>query len=225
MAPTGAASAASASTPRTVAASAPSGSVRSYSASTSRRSGSDSWPNAADFSASIAFSSPSSGLNGRRADRPEDQVHHDEDAVDDREGGLEEVVDVSGDELAELVDEPPEARTTEERRDDAPERSQVRDRDHDRDRHHQGAPDRVRDVERAVAELWVAGDDEEDAVPEHRGHGHDHEDVEAALHVGAAEGETGCQVASAHAGECGPPRHGPGGPALRCAAVCPGGIP
>jgi len=37
-------------------------------------------------------------------------------------------------------------------------RREERDREDDGDRHHRRAPDRVRDVQRAVAELRVAGD-------------------------------------------------------------------
>ena len=101
-------------------------------------------------------------------DAAEHEVHRDEDDVDERDRRLEEVVDVAGDELPELVDEPPEPAAADERDERAVVGREERDREDDRDRHHQRAPDRVRDVQRAVAELRVAGDDQEDAVADHR---------------------------------------------------------
>ena len=123
------------------------------------------------------------GPEGAAGDAAEHQVHRDEHDVDERDRRLEEVVHVLGDELPQLVDEPPEARTAEERDERPGERGQERDRDDDRDRHHQRAPDRVRDVQRAVAELRVAGDDQERPVAEHGRDRAHQEDVEVTRRV------------------------------------------
>jgi hypothetical protein len=75
------------------------------------------------------------------ADAAEGEVHHDEDRVDQCEGWLEEVVDISCDVLPELVDEPAESGASEH----CDERSYTwcegRDGDHERDQHHHPAPD------------------------------------------------------------------------------------
>ena len=122
-------------------------------------------------------------------DRAEREVHHDEHDVDERDRRLEEVVDVAGDELAELVDEPAEPRAAEEGDERPREGRQIGDREDDRDRHHQRTPDRVRDVERAVPELRVAGEDEEEPVPEHRADRAHEERVETLRDVDAAQRE------------------------------------
>ena len=66
---------------------------------------------------------------------------------------------------------------------------EIGDGEDDRDRHHQRTPDRVRDVQRAVPELRVAGEDEEEPVPEHRGDRAHEERVEALRDVDAAQRE------------------------------------
>ena len=137
----------------------------------------------------MALRTASSGRNVAELDRSEREVHHDEHDVDERDRRLEEVVHVAGDELAELVDEPAEPGAAEERDEGARERRQIRDREDDRDRHHQRAPDRVRDVQRAVAELRVAGEDEEEPVPEHRADRAHEKRVEPLRDVDAAERE------------------------------------
>ena len=50
------------------------------------------------------------------SDRAEGEEEHDEDGVQDRNGWLEEVVVVAGDELAQLVDEGAEAKPAEDGR-------------------------------------------------------------------------------------------------------------
>ena len=122
-------------------------------------------------------------------DAAEDQVHRDEHDVDERDRRLEEVVHVAGDELAELVDEPPEPAPADEGDERAVVRRQERDREDDRHRHHQRAPDRVRDVQRPVPELRVPGDDQEHAVPDHGPDRADEEQIQSPTDIGAAERE------------------------------------
>ncbi|HEY6316296.1 MAG TPA: hypothetical protein VI462_00220 [Acidimicrobiia bacterium] len=79
--------------------------------------------------------------------RAEDHVHRDEHEIDDRERRLEEVIDVTGDELPELVDEPAEPGTTEHGHEEPHARREDRHGGGHGDDHHEPAPDRVRDVE------------------------------------------------------------------------------
>gem|GEM_PF-2363707 len=122
-------------------------------------------------------------------ERAERQVHGDEDHVDERDRRLPEVVDVARDKLAQLVDEPSEACAPQHRDEGARRRAEVGDRPHDGNPHHHGAPDRVRDVERPVPELRVAGDHQERAVSDHRADRDDQEDVEVMAEVRGADRE------------------------------------
>jgi hypothetical protein len=91
----------------------------------------------------------------------------DEDQVDEGWRGLEEVVVVGGDELAQLVDEEPEADATDDRRRAARRAAHERKQDPDRDHHEHAAVQQVGDVEPVAAELRVVrqpqlGPDDED---------------------------------------------------------------
>jgi hypothetical protein len=122
---------------------------------------------------------------------PERQPHGDEDDVDQRRGRLVEVVDVLGDELAQLVDEEAEAEASEHRGDLARGPGDEGDRDHYRDHHQQPAPKHVRDVQAMAAELRVVGQVE--LQPDNQDHRHraDQEGVEQLADLDAARGKPG----------------------------------
>ena len=120
---------------------------------------------------------------------PEGEIHRDEHDVDQREGRLEEVVHVAGDELAELVDEPSEAGTAQHGDEPAGARRDERDRRDEGGEHHRPAPDGVRDVQRAVPDLRIAGQHEEEPVAEHAPDRAREEQVEVARQLGAADRE------------------------------------
>src|SRR5262249_38229008 len=90
---------------------------------------------------------------------------------------------------AELVDEPPEPAAADEGDERAVVRRQERDGEDDGHRHHQGTPDRVRDVQRPVSQLRVPGDDQEHAVPDHGPDRADQEQIQSTTDLGAAERE------------------------------------
>jgi hypothetical protein len=87
-----------------------------------------------------------------------DQYEHD---VHDRRGRLVEVVVVGGDELADLVDEQPEADATHQRGRRADHRADVREQQVDRQQHQQTTRQDVRDVQALAADLRVAAQPED----------------------------------------------------------------
>src|SRR5438445_7253032 len=117
----------------------------------------------------------------KRAESPdlarcEEEDH--EERIEDRGGGLEEVVVVRSHELPELVDERAEAGPADHRGDEACGGGQINEQQNDRDEHPEAAPEDVRDVQTAAAELWVAGRLEEDADDHDGGDGGDEKGVE-----------------------------------------------
>jgi hypothetical protein len=105
--------------------------------------------------------------------RPRGHEQADEDQVDQRRSGPVEVVVVGGDELAELVDEEAEADAADDRG-DLPDRApEERQQQADRDQHEQPAPQQMRDVEPAAAQLRVVGQPQLGADHEDRRHAGD----------------------------------------------------
>jgi hypothetical protein len=100
-------------------------------------------------------------LGGRQPaaplERPGEEEEPDEDEVDQRRGGLEEVVVVRGDELAQLVDEEAEAHAAHNGGREARRAPEERDQQADRQHHEDPAVEQVRDVQPAAAELRVVG--------------------------------------------------------------------
>jgi hypothetical protein len=124
------------------------------------------------------------------ADDAERKIHQHENCVDQRERRLEEVVDVSCDVLPKLVDEPTEACTSEDRDEHRDARRDGRDGDHQRDQHHHAPPDRMRDVECPVSELWIARDHEKDSIAENPGDCEGEEEVEISSRVSPGHPQT-----------------------------------
>src|SRR5438874_593725 len=100
---------------------------------------------------SAALASASSQDTGIAARWPEAQEEQDQEAVDKRDGGLEEVVVVRGDELAEFVDEQPEAGSANQRRQPLAPFADHGQQEHERNEHEQSAPEHVGDVKSASA--------------------------------------------------------------------------
>ena len=120
-------------------------------------------------------------------DERDDEVHPDEGAVDDRGDRLVEVVVVAGDELAHLVDEQPEADPGEHGR-DVPRGAAEEQHEHQLgDEHRQPAPEQVREVQRAAAQLREAGGGQEHPGQRDRQHRADQEDLEAVRTLGIAD--------------------------------------
>ena len=90
------------------------------------------------------------------------EVEHDEDHVDDGDRRLEEVVVVTGDELAQLVDEHPETDATDDCRYRPAERAERSQQDNDGHQHPQTAPEHVSDMESSRGQRGVAGQCEKD---------------------------------------------------------------
>src|SRR5205814_8169729 len=110
--------------------------------------------------------------------RARSEEENDEERVEDRRGGLEEVVVVARHELAEFVDERAEAGPAHYRGDEACGRGEIEKEQHDRDEHPETAPEDVRDVQTAAAELRIAGRLEEDTDDHDSGDGGDKERVQ-----------------------------------------------
>ena len=92
------------------------------------------------------------------ARQPADDTEQDDEAdVDDRDRRAVEVVHVLGDELADLVDEEPEADTAADRGDRLRSRAEEGDHDEQTRQEEQASPEHVGDVELPSTDLRVAG--------------------------------------------------------------------
>jgi hypothetical protein len=120
--------------------------------------------------------------DGLHADHQQDEQH-----VHEREGRLEEVVVLLGDELADLVDESAEADAAEEGGEPDRIPVEVREEDEERDHHDQAAPEHVRDVQAAAAELRVAGHPQVETDDEDGADGRHQEQLDVHVGVGAAD--------------------------------------
>jgi len=116
-----------------------------------------------------------------RVDRPPagEELHPEheqyEDDVHDRGRGPVEVVVVGGDELADLVDEQPEPDPAGQCRRRPHHRADEAEQQEDRHQHQQPAPQHVRDVQPAAADLRVAEQPQQRPHEEHRRDGRHHE--------------------------------------------------
>src|SRR5712691_8983123 len=106
------------------------------------------------------------------------QEEDDEQRIDEGGRGLEEIVVVRSHELAELVDEGAEPRTTDQHRDDTRRRREEQQEENDRDEHSETAPERVGNMQTVAAQLRISGGLKEDANHENRGHGGDEKRVQ-----------------------------------------------
>jgi hypothetical protein len=100
---------------------------------------------------------------GTLFDAPAEKEQQDEDAVDERDGGAEEVIVVAGDELAQLVDERAEADASHYRRDPLDTTTEERQERDEAGEHEEPTPEHVGDVEPVPAQLREAGEREEEA--------------------------------------------------------------
>src|SRR5205807_7361343 len=107
---------------------------------------------------------------GSPLDGAEAHEEQDQEAVDKRDGGLEEVVVVFGDELAEFVDEQPEAGSANQRRQPLAPFADHGQQEHERNEHEQSAPEHVGDVKSASTHARKAGHTEKQARQQN---GHD----------------------------------------------------
>ncbi len=124
------------------------------------------------------------GALGGEGSRDEHQHH--EDHVDDGDGRLEEVVVVGRDELAELVDEEPEADAGDERRELPPEAALHRHEEDQGDEHAQAAPEQVGEVDLAAAQLRPPCGRQGGAYEQHGGDGDDEEGLDVVVRCEAA---------------------------------------
>src|SRR5439155_22525493 len=108
------------------------------------------------------------------------------ECIEDRGGGLEKVVVVARHELAELVDERAEAGPAHYRGDEACGGGEIEEQQDDRDEHPETAPEDMRDVQTAAAELRVAGRLEEDADDHDGGDGGDEKGIDE-IGIGRAD--------------------------------------
>ena len=131
------------------------------------------------------------GVGGRaaRADVAPDQEQADDDAVDQRDCRLVEVVVVLGDELAELVDEGAESDPGDEGCDRFPYPMRVDDQHAEADHHAQPAPEHVRDVQGIAPDLGITGQGEVGADHENAHHCRDQPDLDQCIGVRIADPE------------------------------------
>src|SRR6185437_15055759 len=82
-----------------------------------------------------------------------DQKQHDEDAIDQRDGRLEKVVIIAGDELAQLIDEGAETNAPQHCRAMLNPPTQKSQQQNQGDKHQQAAPQEMRNVQSPPADL------------------------------------------------------------------------